>query len=128
MTKVLYDIACPGSLIADDCCNGARQTMHTMPGIHVDAGEPVTENSVGLRLLMLTLPMPIPVIQDMIDRNVCHAALVSGEVRLGGLHGIILQVVAASRHPPCCRPVCSSAITQAFCSTLAPEAAFGNHR
>lgn len=71
-----------------------------MPCIHVTAGELVTENSIGLRLSMLTLPMPIRAIQDIIDKSVCHAALISGEVRLGDLHGIILQVVATSGHPP----------------------------
>ena len=91
-----------------------------MPCFHVAAGKLVTENSVGSRVSVLPLPMPVSAIQDMVDESACHAALVSGEVRLGDLHGIFLQVVASSRHAPCCEPICSSAITQVFCSALAP--------
>ena len=111
MTKVLSARNRPCSSDVDHYCNGTGQNMLTIPCVHVAAGEQVTENSVGLRLSMLTLPMPIPAIQGIIDKNACHAALVSGEVRLGDLHGIILQVVASSRHLPCCEPICSSAIT-----------------
>ena len=83
--------------------------------IDVAAGEARTENYVGGRLSLLTLHMPISTIQDIINKGACHTAMVGGEVRIRDLHGIILQVVAASGHLPCCKPVCSSAIVQACC-------------
>ena len=86
--------------------------------IDVAAGEALTENHVGGRLSLLKLHMPISTIQDIIDKRTCQAVMGSGEVRIRDIHGIILQVVAASGHPPCCKPVCSSAIVQAFCSSM----------
>ena len=86
--------------------------------IHVAAGKAVTEDYSGVRLSPLTLYVPISTMQDIIDKGACDAALVSGEVCIRDLHGIILQAVAASGQPPCCKPICSSPIMQAFCSML----------
>ncbi|KAK9827070.1 hypothetical protein WJX74_005552 [Apatococcus lobatus] len=66
-------------------------------------GKLVTENSVGLRVSVLPLPMPVSAIQAMVDESACHAALVSGEVRLGDLHGIILQVSTQDHASSYCR-------------------------
>ena len=49
--------------------------------------------------------MPISTFQDIVDKGACHAALVSGEVRIGYLNGIVLQVIAASGCPN--TPACS---------------------
>lgn len=59
-------------------------------------GMAVTEDSVCARLMVLTMPMPISVIQDIIDKGACHAALLSGEVQIGDHHGVVLQVTAAT--------------------------------
>ena len=76
----------------------------------VAAGKVVTENTICPQLSFITLPMPIPAIQEIIDQGTCHAALVSGELRVGNLHGVILQVIAAFVCPGASEPIHASAI------------------
>ena len=61
----------------------------------VAAGKAVLENTVCPQLSFTTLPMPISAIQDIINHGTCHAILVSGELQIGGLRGIVLQVIPA---------------------------------
>ena len=83
----------------DDCLD-----MHFMLIMHrVDAGRAVLENTVCPQLSLTTLPMPIPAIQDIINQGTCHAALVSGELQIGGLRGIALQVITAHTGALSCR-------------------------